>query len=406
MKNSNTDSIPDHVLHEAVQSALGSEGLRNISGGYNFRCPICGDSKKNKNKKRGYVLHDDGSWVYICHNKCGSMSFLNFLKEYHPAKFREIIIYAFKNKKQRNKEREEIRSEAQKTYKANNIYQFKEGELLNIYDEHPMARRALAYCKERKIRKGAYSKWFVCIEGNQFFVRDNNGDLVLNDKGFPKGNEYRNRLIIPYYTFGKKWVQFDARALDDSFLRYRNLEDADRELYNIEWLDTSKPFFLLEGSINSTFIRNSVAFGGTKHLKGFLEKYPHIVENAHNGTFIWDNDDAGYDEMGYTIDLGFNWFNWSTIKPIKKYMFKEDGSLRTIDDINDSVLYSDALEIDNEGFITYNSLEKFIEPSTTGRLKLKMLYGNRDKMRKEKFKKVFKDARNKRKNTTIKLNWE
>ena len=23
---------------------------------YNFRCPICGDSQKNKNKARGYLL--------------------------------------------------------------------------------------------------------------------------------------------------------------------------------------------------------------------------------------------------------------------------------------------------------------------------------------------------------------
>jgi len=405
MKNFNTDSIPDYVLHEAVQTTLGGEGLITISGGYKFRCPICGDSKINKNKKRGYILHSDGKWVYICHNECGSMSFLTFLKEYHPSKFRSIIFYAFKNNNYKTEQRE-IKTEAQKTYKANDLYQFKKGELLSIYDSHPMARRALAYCKERKIRKGAYSSWFVCIEGEQFFTRKEGGGLVLNDKGFPKGNEYRNRLIIPYYTFGKKWVQFDARALDDSFLRYRNLEDADRELYNIDWLDVSKPFFLLEGSINSTFIRNSVAFGGTKHLKGFLNKYPHIAANAHNGTFIWDNDDAGYNEMEYTINLGFNWFNWSTIKPLEKYMFKEDGELRTINDIDDLVLYTDAVDIDTEGYITYNSLKKYIESPVGGSIKIKMLYGNREKMRKEKFKKAFSDAREKRKTKELKLTWE
>jgi len=405
MLTNNTDRIPDHVLHEAVQSTLGGEGLRQISGGYNFRCPICGDSKKNKSKKRGYILHDDGKWVYICHNECGSMSFLNFLKEYHPAKFKSIIFYTFKNKKYKTDQKER-KNEVQKTYKANEIYQFKPGELLSIYDSHPMCKRALAYCKGRKIRKSAYSNWFVCIEGDQFITRTEGGGIVLNDKGFPKGNEYRNRLIIPYYTFGKKWVQFDARALDDSFLRYRNLEDADRELYNIEWLDVSKPFFLLEGSINSTFIRNSVAFGGTKHLKGFLAKYPHIVENAHNGTFIYDNDDAGYNEMDYTIGLGFNWFNWSTIKPSEKYMFKDSGELRIINDINDLVCFTDIVEIDTEGYITYNSLQKYIEPPGGGKIKIKMLYGNREKMQKEKFKKAFSDAKEKRKNKKLILNWE
>ena len=28
-----------------------------------------------------------------------------------------------------------------------------------------------------------------------------------------------------------------------------------------------------------------------------LQFDPEIIQNAHNGTVIWDNDDAGYDEM-------------------------------------------------------------------------------------------------------------
>jgi hypothetical protein len=174
------------------------------------------------------------------------------------------------------------------------------------------------------------------------------------------------------------------------------LEGADRELYNIDWLDVTKPFFLLEGSINSTFIKNSVAFGGTKHLKTFLEQYPQLLEYAHNGTVIWDNDAAGYDEMNLTIGLGFNWFNWSTIKPTEKHMFKEEGIPRTIDDINDGVLFSNVFDIDNDGFITYNSLKQFIEPPGGGIIKIQILYGNRDKKKKEKFRKVFEKAKQNR----------
>jgi len=393
MSDFDTSRIPEHVFHDAVYTTLGSEGLRQISGGYNFRCPICGDSKKNKLKKRGYVLYEDDKWVYLCHNECGSMSFLKFLKEYHTNIYKQILFFGFKNKKFR---KEIKQTEAEKTYKAAEIYEFKKGELLDIYDDHPLAQKGLAYCKGRKIRKEVYSKWFVCIFGDRFFERDRNGEVVYNDKGYPKGNEYKNRLIIPYYRFGGKWIQFDARALDNSFVRYRNLEDADRELYNIDWLDTSKPFFLLEGSIDSTFIRNSTGFGGTKHLKSFLDEYPEIWKNAHNGTVIWDNDNAGYDEMNYTIDLGFNWFNWSDIRPIEKYMFEEDGSERIIGDINKGVLYSDCFELDNEGYITYNSLEQYIENPVVGRIKIPILYGNRDKMKRQKFKKIFKDANRKR----------
>ena len=35
---------------------------------YNFRCPFCGDSQKNKFKARGYLFEHKGALVYKCHN--------------------------------------------------------------------------------------------------------------------------------------------------------------------------------------------------------------------------------------------------------------------------------------------------------------------------------------------------
>ena len=34
----------------------------------NFRCPFCGDSKKNQFKKRGWLLEKPNNIVYYCHN--------------------------------------------------------------------------------------------------------------------------------------------------------------------------------------------------------------------------------------------------------------------------------------------------------------------------------------------------
>ena len=48
---------------------------------FNFRCPICGDSAKKKNKKRGYLYQKNGKFWYCCHNCNVSKSFKNFLKE-------------------------------------------------------------------------------------------------------------------------------------------------------------------------------------------------------------------------------------------------------------------------------------------------------------------------------------
>ena len=37
---------------------------------FNFRCPYCGDSKRNRTKARGYVFQIENSLIYKCHN-CG-----------------------------------------------------------------------------------------------------------------------------------------------------------------------------------------------------------------------------------------------------------------------------------------------------------------------------------------------
>ena len=47
----------------------------------NFRCPLCGDSKKNIHKARGFFFQKADSVIFKCHN-CGiNISFSNFLKE-------------------------------------------------------------------------------------------------------------------------------------------------------------------------------------------------------------------------------------------------------------------------------------------------------------------------------------
>ena len=45
-----------------------------------FRCPICGDSKKDKHKARGYLYKKDDGLSYKCHNCGAAHKFYAFLK--------------------------------------------------------------------------------------------------------------------------------------------------------------------------------------------------------------------------------------------------------------------------------------------------------------------------------------
>ena len=63
---------------------------------YNFRCPICGDSQKNKSKARGYLYAVKANTNFKCHNCGASLSFNNFLKEIDPVLHKQYSLEKFK----------------------------------------------------------------------------------------------------------------------------------------------------------------------------------------------------------------------------------------------------------------------------------------------------------------------
>ncbi len=48
---------------------------------YRFRCPICGDSQKDRRKTRGHLIEKGGKVRFYCHNCSASMQFRYFMKE-------------------------------------------------------------------------------------------------------------------------------------------------------------------------------------------------------------------------------------------------------------------------------------------------------------------------------------
>ena len=66
---------------------------------YNFRCPICGDSHKNKSKTRGYLYSVKADVNYKCHNCGASMTFSSFLKQQDPILHKQYVFERFKEGK-------------------------------------------------------------------------------------------------------------------------------------------------------------------------------------------------------------------------------------------------------------------------------------------------------------------
>ena len=64
---------------------------------FNLRCPICGDSQKNKNKARGYIYQVKNDANYKCHNCGASLSFSSLLKQIDPQLHKSYVLERFKD---------------------------------------------------------------------------------------------------------------------------------------------------------------------------------------------------------------------------------------------------------------------------------------------------------------------
>ena len=64
---------------------------------YNFRCPYCGDSKKHRNKARGYLFGYKNTYTFKCHN-CGvSKSFTKFLKDFDTVLYNQFVMEMYQD---------------------------------------------------------------------------------------------------------------------------------------------------------------------------------------------------------------------------------------------------------------------------------------------------------------------
>ena len=63
----------------------------------NCRCPICGDSTKNKNKARGFFYQKGNDFFYKCHNCGAGQNLYNFLKDVSPSLCKEYSLERYRN---------------------------------------------------------------------------------------------------------------------------------------------------------------------------------------------------------------------------------------------------------------------------------------------------------------------
>jgi len=305
---------------------------------YNFRCPLCGDSQKNKLKSRGYIFRKKNDYFYMCHN-CGvSTTFYNFLKQVDSNLLQEYQLERYKNGETGNNnypkpDFEEYKQETPK---------FKKSLELPSIDSLPEAHYAKSYVEQRRIPETFWSQLYYAEDFAAFIQ-----NLGIENAGL---KEKDNRLVIPFYDKEKNLVALQGRALGESKLRYITLKlhDDNKKIYGLDRIDEDKLVYVVEGPIDSMFLENAVATADSN-----LESITNVLDKS-KVALVFDNEPRNKEivaKMEKAIDNHFNVVIWPPMIEKK--------------DINDMVLDGfspDEIQdiIDNNTFVNLRAKMEFV----------------------------------------------
>lgn len=219
---------------------------------WNFRCPLCGDSKKNKIKARGFLYVKKNSVFFRCHNCSRSISLGSFLKEMDPQLFSEYRLDYYKEGKHSNVPSPEFVAPAKVEVTFGDL---KIPSIDKLSEEHI----AVKYLKERRIPRDQWDRLYY-TDDFKAFVRES----FPNGKSEEELSKWKNndvRLVIPYFDQNKKLLGAQGRTLVNSKVRYITVKafDSATKLYGLEKVDFSKKIYVVEGPLDSLFLDNSVA---------------------------------------------------------------------------------------------------------------------------------------------------
>ena len=216
---------------------------------YNFRCPLCGDSSKNKTKARGYVYEKKNNYFFMCHNCGASISFYNFLEKVDPNLVKEYALERYKNGEHGNSNYQKPTFDEFKTETP----KFRKKLEIPSIESLPEAHFAKAYVQSRKIPEAFHSDLYFAEDFKGFVEK-----LGIEKEGLKEDDP---RLVIPFYDEEKNLVAFQGRALGESKLRYITVKtDKDNhKLFGTDRINQEEMIYVVEGPIDSMFLENAVA---------------------------------------------------------------------------------------------------------------------------------------------------
>lgn len=249
---------------------------------YNFRCPICKDSSKNKTKARGYLFVADGDYIYKCHNCGQSRNLYTLLKEVQFSLYDDYKKEKIKEKFSHNKPKEKpvVDKNIFKTNVNFDHINTLGHKLLKGAEKACDVEIAKRYCLKRCIPEHRLPFLYYVPNGRIFA----NKIPKYKDKKFPD----TRAIIIPFINENNIITHVQLRYLDDTYMRYVTLEVEDEpvnKIYGMDLIDKKEMVYVFEGSFDAMFTNGISLANGNLHT--FI---PVLNKMLDNYTLVYDKD--------------------------------------------------------------------------------------------------------------------
>lgn len=287
---------------------------------WNYSCPVCGDSSKNKLKARGYIYRSNQELFVKCHN-CGYSTNLGNLIKYVDVKlYDEYVLERYKAGASKYHGHKDIKLTS--VVIETGTEELLEDDILSRLsrlDKLPLNHPAVQYLVKRKIPK---DKWHLLYFAPKFKAFTNSVTAKFQE---PIKDEHP-RMIIPFFTPAGKCFAFQGRAYGAEEPKYYTIkvDETQEKIYGLDRLDYSKRIYVVEGPIDSLFLPNCIAVSGASF------DTPTIRKLLTNATIVMDNEPRSREITKFlekNINAGYS-----------VCMFPEHIEQK---DINDMVLHDD-----------------------------------------------------------------
>jgi len=227
---------------------------------FNVRCPICGDSQKNKRKMRGYFYRKGNDMFYKCHNCDAGTNFGNILKQLAPLEYKEYLLERYsegQSKFTAHKDPKPVLPDFKPKFKPKSILD----EIMDRLDTLPHDHEAVKYAESRGLPKCKYDRLY--------YINNIKNIVQLNKKYRESIVTDEPRLVIPCFSKDGQLQSVALRGMRNEALRYIvvKINEAAPTVFGLDAVDVTQQIIIVEGQLDSLFLDNSLAVSGTSFGK-------------------------------------------------------------------------------------------------------------------------------------------